>query len=158
MHAPASNIASSFTRGIQVPFHMCVWWWGEVIFKSSGPEVIIYHSAALVGSTRINRFLLLLLLRSEVAAGSAKPVVPVNVGNASTDVGNPSGPALRAAQEAGEPFQQFLPSPGDAPQQQSLRRTPHPPCGQQSLRGTAQPASAGFIRHSYRISTSFLAY
>lgn len=120
MHQPLTSPARSpGASDVQVPFHMCgKGGWGEVIFKSSGPEVITYHSAVLVGSTQINRFLLLVLLRPEVAAGSAKPVVPINVGNASTDMGNPPGPALRAAQEAGDPFQQFLPSPEDAPRQQ----------------------------------------
>lgn len=115
VHAPASNITCSIRHAS--PFHSHVEI-KKVIFKSSGTEVITYHSAAPVCSTRINRFLLLVLLRPEVAAGSAKPVVPINVGNASTDMGNPPSPALRAAQEAGEPFQQFVPSPEDAPQQQ----------------------------------------
>lgn len=147
MHTPASNIARFFTWGIR---HESPLPQGKKkIFKASGTEVITSQSA------RINRFLLLVLLRAEVAAGFGKPVVPINVGNASTNMGNPPSPALRAAQEAGEPFQQFLPSPEDAPhQQQPLTHT-------SPLLWPAKPlwdSSAGYIRWSYRISTPFLAY
>lgn len=153
-HPPTSNTASFSTWGIrhtsESPFYM-----GEKIFKASRTEVIPSHSVALAHPAWIKGFLFLVLLRAEVAAGFGKPVVPINVGNTSTNMGNSPSPALRAAQEAGEPFQQFLPSPEDGPHQQQ------PPTHPSPLLWSAKPlwdSSAGFIRHLYRISTPFLAY
>lgn len=99
-HPPTSNTASFSTWGIrhtsESPFYM-----GEKIFKASRTEVIPSHSVALAHPAWIKGFLFLVLLRAEVAAGFGKPVVPINVGNTSTNMGNSPSPALRAAQEAG---------------------------------------------------------
>lgn len=158
MHQPLTSAACSpGASNMQVPFHMCMGEKKKVIFKSSGTEVTTYRPTALLCSTWINRLLLLVLLKPEVAAGSAKPVVPINVGNTSTDMGispSPSSPA----QEGAKPFQQFLPSPEDVSQQHHPPTHPSSHRGQQSFHGTAQSASVAFVRHAYRINTSFLAY
>lgn len=108
---------------------------------------------ALAHPAWIKRFLLLVLLRAEVASGFGKPVVPINVGNTSTNMGNSPSPALRAAQAAGEPFLQFLPSPEDGPNQQQ------PPTHPSPLLWSARPlwdSSAGFIRHLIGLAHLFL--
>lgn len=74
-------------------------------FKASETEVFTPYSAAVALPAWISRLLLLVLLRAEGAGSFGKPVVPINVGNTITRMGNHPSPG----QEAGEPFSNSCP-------------------------------------------------